>query len=294
MLSMNRLCQKESTQIKPDLQTHFSFSIGNTIGVSKDSRKLHWHNELEICHVRQGTGKYLINGHEYFFEPGDVFIINNDEIHLAFDDTDLIMRVILFSPSLIWPGGPDLVDYEYLSPFEETRSRFSNKLSHNHPHIGEIIGVLEEIQKEYDLKLPEYQLMIKALLLKLMTNIIRYFGNEEVSSFDKKINLHDAKKLKEIAEYIENNYSNKIQLDDLAKKFNISVSKLCRMFRCFSKVTPMEYITCLRVNAARSELISTDKKILEIAEDCGFGSISNFNKSFKNLTGMSPRDYRKR
>jgi AraC-like DNA-binding protein len=291
---VSKMRQKESTQLKPDLQVHFSFSIGNTIGVSSDSRKLHWHNELEVCRVKQGTGKYLINGHEYFFEPGDVFIINNDEIHLAFDDKDLVMQVILFSPSLIWPGGPVLFDYEYLSPFEQSGSRFSNKLSHDHPHVGEITSVLDEIQKEYDLKKPHYQLMIKALLLKLLTNIIRYFDNEEGSGFYKKINLHDAKKLREIAEYIEENFTNKIKLSDISEKFNISVSKLCRLFRSFSKVTPMEYIMCLRVNAAKSELISTDKKIIEIAEDCGFGSISNFNKSFRNLTGMSPRDYRKR
>jgi len=291
---VNKIRQKESTQLKPDLQAHFSFSIGNTVGVSLDSRRLHWHNELEICHVRQGTGKYLINGYEYFFEPGDVFIINNDEIHLAFDDTDLIMRVILFNPSLIWSGGANLLDYEYLSPFEETGTRYSNKLSHDHPHIAQITGVLDEIQKEYDLKQPQYQLMIKALLLKLMTNIIRYFGNEEVSSSDKKISLHDVKKIKEIAEYIEDNFTCKMQLKDLSEKFNISISKLYRLFRCFSNVTPMEYITCMRVSAAKRELISTDKKIIEISENCGFDSISNFNKSFKNLTGMSPREYRKR
>ncbi|NLY18777.1 MAG: AraC family transcriptional regulator [Clostridiaceae bacterium] len=291
---MNRMRQKESAHLKPNLQAHFSFSIGNTIGVSSDSRKLHWHNELEICRVKQGTGKYLINGHEYFFEPGDVFIINNDEIHLAFDDKDLVMQVILFSPSLIWPGGPDLLDYEYLSPFEQSGSRFSNKLSHDHPHIGEITGVLDEIQKEYDLKKPHYQLMIKALLLKLLTNIIRYFDIEEGSCPDKRINLHDAKKLKEIAEYIEESFASKISLSDLSKKFNISISKLCRLFRGFSKFTPMEYIICLRVSAAKNELISTDKKIIEIAEDCGFGSVSNFNKCFKKLTGMSPREYRKR
>lgn len=282
------------TKIKTDLKAHFTFFVGETVGVSEDSRKLHWHNELEICHVRQGTGKYLINGHEYAFEPGDVFIINNDEIHLAFDDQDLIMRVILFSSTILWAGGPNLMDYEYLAPFVETGVKYSNKLSHSHPHIGEIIGVLEEIQKEFDSKPPKYELMIKTLLMKLMTNIIRYFGNEEISGLNGKINLHDAQKLKDIAEYIAENYMRQIRLNDLAKIFKMSVTKLCRLFRCFSGVPPMEYVIRLRVNAAENMLISTDRKILDIAEDCGFSSISGFNKSFRQYTGTSPREYRER
>ena len=83
---MNNLEAKESTQLKPDLLVHFHFHWKYHWSQFRP-RKLHWHNELKYA-VKQGTGS-AINGHEYF-EPGDVFIINNDEIHLAFDDKDLV------------------------------------------------------------------------------------------------------------------------------------------------------------------------------------------------------------
>lgn len=292
--TMHKTHYTGEAQIKTDLKTHFKFSVADTIGVSEDSRKLHWHNELEICHVKQGTGKYLINGNEYSFKPGDVFIINNDEIHLAFDDENLIMRVILFGSSILWAGGPNLLDYEYLAPFVETGIRFNKKLSHTHPHIDKVIDVLDEIQNEYDAKQPKYELMLKTLLMKLMTVIIRYFGNDFNSNLNEKIKLHDAQKLKDIAEYLEVNYVNQIRLNDLAQTFKMSISTLCRLFQRFSGISPLEYIICLRVNAAKDMLISTNKKILDIAADCGFTSISSFNKSFKHHTGISPREYRNR
>jgi len=292
--AMHKKQNTRDTHVKTDLETHFTFSIGDTIGVSADSRRLHWHDELEICHVKQGTGKYLINGNEYWFEPGDVFIINNDEIHLAYDDNDLIMRVVLFSPSILWAGGPNLLDYEYLAPFTETGVRFNNKLSHAHPHIGKIIKILDEIQNEYDLKQPKYELMIKTLLMQLMTYIIRYFDDDEKSHTSEKTRLRDAQRFKDIAGYIRSNYTDNIKLDELAETFKMSVSTLCRLFRRFSGASPIEYIIFLRLNAAKDMLLSTDKKILDIACDCGFTSISSFNKAFRRYTGVSLREYRNR
>jgi gentisate 1,2-dioxygenase len=66
----------------------FPFAIGDTNGVAVNARALHWHKEMEICHIKSGSGKYLINGKEYTFIKGDIFIINNDEIHLCFDDNE--------------------------------------------------------------------------------------------------------------------------------------------------------------------------------------------------------------
>ena len=135
-----------SIRYSPTRPKQFPFRISNSIGVGVGYRSLHWHKEMEICYIKKGTGKYLINGREFAFEKGDVFLINNDEIHLAFDDQDLIMQVVTFDPSMIWSCGTYILDYEYLKPFLRTESNFCNKLEHTHEKIGLIVDVLNETQ----------------------------------------------------------------------------------------------------------------------------------------------------
>ena len=64
---------------KPTLveERHFPFECSTSYGVSDDYTALHWHKELEICYIRQGMGNYLINGTEYPFSSGDIFLIGN-------------------------------------------------------------------------------------------------------------------------------------------------------------------------------------------------------------------------
>lgn len=270
----------------------FPFNIGDTLGVSENSRILHWHDEMEICYVKQGTGKYLIDGCVYEFSKGDVFIINNDQIHLAYDDTDMVMQVTMFQPSIIWPGGMYVMDYDYLKPFLEADTSFCNKLDHNHPHIGKVVDILMEIEDEFINKTDGYKLMIKSLLLKLMTTIIRYFKQDAQEESGQKVSGINAQKLKCVLEYIEHSYSQQLKLSDLARISGMSVSHFCHLFKELTGIAPMDYILRRRISASKEMLKNCDSKILEVASECGFNSLSNFNKFFKIFTGLSPRQYR--
>ena len=53
-----------------------------------------------------------------------------------------------------------------------------------------------------------------------------------------------------------------------------------------------DYINMLRVQDACTQLLETDKKIADISEEVGFGSIRSFNRAFKNITGLTPLEYR--
>lgn len=272
---------------------YFPFTIGDTNGVHEMSRNLHWHKEVEICHVKRGTGKYLINGRYYSFSKGDLFIINNDELHLAYDDCDLIMQVTLFDPSILSTGSTNLMDYEYLKPFKEAGEGFDNKLDKNHSHTSQLIEILSEIEGEYCKKPEGYELMIKSLLLKLMTLIIRYFRNEHEFLVKDKVGASTIQRLKKVADYIERYYANPIKLKDLSNVSQMSASHFSNVFQVFTGTSPMDYIARRRIYAAKELLRNTNKNILEIASESGFSTLSNFNRSFKIYTGVSPSRYRK-
>lgn len=285
--------QLKSSQQNIFSTEQFPFYIFDTYGIHENSRNLHWHKALEICHIKEGTGKYLINGIEYSFEKDDVFIINNDEIHVAFDDINLIMQVVIFDPSMLWSGGTSMMDYEFMKPFTEIGMGFNNKLDHCHIYIHMVIETLEQIEEEFRSKSMGYELMIKSLLLKLMAQMIRYFRSISEVDENKYDNSKVIQKLKNTFDFIEQYYYNPITIRELATKSQMSVSHFCYMFKAFSGLPPMGYIIRRRIIASKEALKVTDKKILEVAEECGFNSLSNFNRCFKQLTGITPRQYKK-
>lgn len=65
-------------------------------------------------------------------------------------------------------------------------------------------------------------------------------------------------------------------------------------FRKQVGLSTVEYISHFRIDTACRELIGTKKSVLEIAFDCGFRNVSNFNRQFRKITGCSPSKYRNR
>ena len=92
--------------------------------------------------------------------------------------------------------------------------------------------------------------------------------------------------------FINSHLTEKITLKDIAKSSRMSVSHLSSVFKSYTGVTPYEYLLLQRVDKAAVMLRRTDISVLELSEECGFGSLANFNKIFKNITSMTPGQYR--
>lgn len=281
--------------MKPSVleQRSFPFICSDSYGVEENSRALHWHKEMEICYIKSGSGKHLINGKVYPFCKGDLFLINNDEIHLCYDDKDLVMHVIMFDPSFLWSGGSNPMDFEYLRPFYETDRNFCNKIDGHNAHALLAASVLHEIEAEFSLFEKGYELMIKSLLLKFMTLIIRYFSIEEQTSSEDVVSKNATLQIKEVIEYMEHHYKDPISLEHLAVIGQMSIPYLCSSFKLLAGVSPIDFVIRIRISEAKIALTNTDDSILSISADCGFHSLSNFNHLFKSYVGLSPREYRK-
>ena len=99
---------------------------------------------------------------------------------------------------------------------------------------------------------------------------------------------------KQILYDIENHYFQNITLSSLTNKFSISVSTLRRYFKKYADTSPMEYINDLRLEKAKFMLIESDMQISEISYSVGFDDALYFSKFFKNKTGLSPKEFRKK
>lgn len=278
---------------KPTLieERSFPFETSISYGVEEGFHALHWHSEIEICYIRSGTGKYLINGIDYPFEAGDIFIISNDDIHLCYDDRDLVMQVVMFDMLFIGGGSVGPLDFEYMRLFVDDVYSQYKKIGSTHGCAGTLAAILTEIQREYDTMEKGYEMMIKSLLLRFFALVFRNISENPREG--RGISPNAAHKIRSILLYMDAHYHEHIDLALLAETFSISRPYLCSAFKSLTGISPMDYIIRKRITEAKHLLITTDKSILTISEECGFRSLSNFNSLFKRMTGLTPREYRK-
>ena len=93
--------------------------------------------------------------------------------------------------------------------------------------------------------------------------------------------------------YIEDHYQNPIPLDTVAKVVNTSTSYFCKLFKEATGLTFIDYLSRIRVEKAKSLLQNSNLRVTEIACDAGFESLSQFNRAFKRITGITPLRFRK-
>ena len=93
--------------------------------------------------------------------------------------------------------------------------------------------------------------------------------------------------------YIEENYDQRLSLEEAAKSVNTSVRYFCKVFKKSTSMTFVDYLTRLRIEKSKNLLLNPNKRISEIAFEVGFESLTQFNRSFKKLAGQTPTEYRK-
>ncbi len=98
----------------------------------------------------------------------------------------------------------------------------------------------------------------------------------------------------DILKYINDNITdNKLSLANISEYFNISISYLSQLFKEMNKETYIDYISNLRIDMAKDELLETNDTVKEIAKSVGYIDVASFSKKFKKQTGFSPGEYRR-
>lgn len=104
--------------------------------------------------------------------------------------------------------------------------------------------------------------------------------------------LHEDDVIKQVQEYIEKNYEERISVDDLAMRFGLSRRNLERRFRKVTYNSIVEYLQRVRIEAAKQTLERNRENVNEAMYKAGYNDIKAFRTTFKKLTGLSPLEYR--
>ena len=160
-----------------------------------------------------------------------------------------------------------------------------------HPVYATLSQYMQESYDEYISKDVCYKLPIRANIYLMMTAYLRHYcGSKDESE---RIVYHNVLRLRPVMEYIEENYKEKIYIDDLAEKLMVSPDYFTRMFKESIGKTPIDYINGLRINRALELLENPRLSVAAVAEEIGFCNPNYFHKIFKQYMDVSPIAYRK-
>ena len=112
--------------------------------------------------------------------------------------------------------------------------------------------------------------------------------------YDKKITDNEGKRMQTVFEYVMTNFQKNITLDEIAALSNMTKNAFCKYFKVRTNKTFFQFLIEIRIERAGKLLSkSQELSVLEVSELCGFNNISNFNRKFKEIKGVSPLVYRK-
>jgi AraC-like DNA-binding protein len=264
--------------------------VADTEGVNSFYQKLHWHDVLEINLIKSGTGYYIINGQRFEFQQDDILLINSNDLHCAYETKDLVILVITFDAS--WFLGNLRYDPEILSPFKEMGTFFTNLLDRNQPMMDELRSILFALQDEHVMERQSYSSMVYSHLLRFLASVNRHFRMEGLVRPKEKVNTVQLEKVRTVIYAMEERYAHAWTLEELSGLVFLSPSRFNDIFRLVVGMAPLAYLIHIRLEHSVKLLETTNMKVTEVAHECGFHTLSNFNRLFKKHLGVSPRVFK--
>ncbi len=135
----------------------------------------------------------------------------------------------------------------------------------------------------------------KAMQIDNQQDLCVWIGSALNDFIELVYSTQDSKRVSQIKpaiEYIEAHYDRPITLDDIARAAHLSVSRLSHVFKKQAGITIIDYLTNVRIQCAKELLISTNKNCTEICFEAGYNNQSYFTRTFKEVVGVPPRQFR--
>ena len=254
--------------------------------------KLHQHPETQIMFIEKGEGTLIAGDYVGRFSSGSLFLIGSSQPHV-FRSDDIYYK----------PKSKILVN--------------SISIYFDERYAGESFWQLDELQKVHQFLLKSgvgyriqgetqaqlIQLIQQIILLKGISKLIHFLQLLKVLSESKELiplsilqahtnlTITEGKRMNDILQFTFRESHRKIKIEEVAEVANLSAEAFCRYFKVRTRKTYTNFLNEVRVSNACKMLIEKRKSIQEICYDSGFANLSHFNRTFKKVTGKTPKSY---
>jgi len=250
-----------------------------------DMAESHFHDRYEIYYLLSGERFYFIDHRMHFVQAGDLVFIDRYALHQT-RDTGISHHeriLIEFPQEFLEPLYGELAE---ILPLMFRKGGYIIRLQDEERR--RIEAMLFEILSDAEGERKYAELHLKLQLAELLIRAARITPQ----TVDHRDVFHPT--LREIISWISVNFRNPdLKLEDVSEKFAISKYYLCRLFKQDTGYTFTHYVNLLRIREAQRLLRETDEKVVTISEMAGFENLHHFCRVFKQISRVSPLQYRK-
>lgn len=254
--------------------------------------KLHYHPEIQLTVILNAEGTRFVGSNVSSFSTGDVYMLGPNLPHVfrcgkKYYSKNKKLRAhgmsVYFHPHSFGKEFFDLPEAKRLKKLVADSSKGIIFFGKAKEKAQEIIPQIKE--KEGFEKL--------CLLLELLRMLSETSEKRFISgvSFHSPLGDENNKRLNDVYNYLVNNFHKEIKLDELSEVANMSSTALCRFFKQRTRKTIFQFLVELRIEHACKLLGEQKNKISDVAGKCGYNNISNFNRQFLMVSGITPRKY---
>lgn len=272
--------------VKPDVNSSI---VVKSFSEKKECKYSYWHSHdaYEIIYVEGGSGTIHVGSHFSFFEDGQFVLLGPNIPHygLTMDLKENYNEIIIQIPSSLFQNV--FFEIPELKTISNLLEKAKKGISFSKDVRESTRDLLNEIShsvgfNRIHLLLELFQILSLTKAYTLL-DLAEYFSSEKPTS---------SNRLNKVIHYIEDNYNEQFQVDVLAEILSMTVPSFCRFFKKSTSKTVTQFINEFRISKACEFLNNTSDKISTIGFETGFNNVSHFNKQFKSITKMIPKEYR--
>jgi AraC-like DNA-binding protein len=271
-------------QIHPDNDSSFRFLLTPKLN---EVFYWHFHPEIELVYVEADKGVRHIGDHISTYQGCDLALIGSYIPHLNFDYgvKATVETVVIQFPETYFEAGlariPELQKVVDLMERAKTGIAFTGETKR-------IAGVrLKKLQY-----MDRFHQFMELMSIFQFLAVSDEYEDLEVRPISSQTILKQQERMHRIHQFVEMNFQKPIDTLHIADEVNLTLPAFCRYFKKATKVTYTDFVNQYRVQYAKKLLIQ-DKNVTEACFECGFESLSYFNRIFKKFAGESPSEFRK-
>jgi AraC-like DNA-binding protein len=274
---------------KVEANINHSFHI-NHLRIKYFPSLLHFHPEVEILLVVQGTGTRYVGDSVEMFVPGDLVMIGPNVPHEWCSDrnsNEMSEAIyIMFNIEILGNEFWNLPESKIILKIIQQSKRGIKLKGKTRDEVAKLMNAIDT----------SYGFRRIILLLTILETIA--FSDEYLylatPLLENTVNERDSERLNKVYKFVMNNIQHDFSLDTVASIANLSKPAFCRYFKKRVNKTFMQFLNEIRIGQACRRLVNENCSVAEICYTCGFNNISYFIRQFKKITGFTPLSYRKK
>ena len=250
---------------------------------SPENHKLHINKFLEIYIYVKGDADYIVGDSYFTLKRGDIVLINQYETHKA------VLKKRCFYERFYILVPIDSFDDFYFDPFKKINTKFVSLAAGEREHALSILYEIAATLKDDESEQGSFKAY--GLFLQFLSLISYSFSKDDKAEKEQERPSRLPKYISEILKYIDQNAAKIESVEELARKFGLSMPYLSATFKAKIGTPIKSYIQAKKIACAK-ELLDKDYSVTDACYESGFNDCSYFIKVFKRHIGVTPYRYK--